>query len=103
MSTQHSYEGVLLDDDTTFTLVEFCQLCDVPETIIVEMVQEGVMEPIGETPAAWSFHGNSLARARRAVRLMRDLDLNWAGAALVLDLLDQLDDRSMKAGLRRRP
>jgi chaperone modulatory protein CbpM len=30
-------------------------------------------------------------RARRALRLQRDLDLNLAGAALALDLLDEVE------------
>jgi chaperone modulatory protein CbpM len=38
----------------------------------------------------WHFSGAALRRARVAVRLERDLELNLAGVALALDLLDEL-------------
>jgi chaperone modulatory protein CbpM len=40
-----------------------------------------------------------LRRARTALRLARDLELSAASAALVLDLLDQID--TLQARLRR--
>jgi len=40
-----------------------------------------------------------LQRARTALRLTHDLELNAPGAALVLDLLDQID--TLRARLRR--
>ncbi|MEZ5513785.1 MAG: chaperone modulator CbpM [Steroidobacteraceae bacterium] len=94
MTSPRSIEAVLLDEDLTFTLVEISELCEVPETVVLEMVHEGVVDPIGPSPAEWRFHGEALTRARRAVRLVRDLELNWAGTALVLDLLDELERRS---------
>lgn len=39
----------------------------------------------------WRFSGKSLRRARSAHRLQRDLGLNLAGIALVLDLMDELE------------
>ena len=36
------------------------------------------------------FRGASLPRARVAVRLTRDLEVNTAGVALALDLLDEI-------------
>lgn len=55
------------------------------------MVHEGLLRPLGERPDQWQFSGAQIRRARRAVRLQRDLELNLAGAALALDLLDQID------------
>jgi chaperone modulatory protein CbpM len=40
-----------------------------------------------------------LRRARLALRLQRDLDLNGAGAALVIVLLERIED--LEAQLRR--
>ena len=91
MNTQRGLEGVLLDEELTFSFIQFCELCDMSPAIVIEMVQEGVMEPLGAGPDDWAFQGLELARARRAVRLMQDLELNWAGTALVLDLLEELE------------
>jgi chaperone modulatory protein CbpM len=73
--------------------------CDVD--LIVTLVHEGALEVQGDTPTQWRFHGSALQRARRAVRLVRDLDINPPGVALALDLLDQV--RQLEAQLVRRP
>ncbi|MEO7806421.1 MAG: chaperone modulator CbpM [Steroidobacteraceae bacterium] len=55
------------------------------------LIDEGILVPSGAQPDDWEFHGNSLARARIAIRLMRDLELNLAGTAIVLDLLAEIE------------
>jgi chaperone modulatory protein CbpM len=89
--TNDSLRGVVLDERVTFTLTELCQACGVETELVVEMVREGVIEPAGADEREWRFHGLSLVRAQTALRLVRDLDVNWPGAALALDLLDELD------------
>lgn len=83
--------GIVLDEHVTFTLHEFCHACGVQTELVVEMVQEGVIEPAAMQEEEWQFHGNALVRARRALRLVRDLDVNWPGAALALDLMDEIE------------
>ncbi|HEY5646952.1 MAG TPA: chaperone modulator CbpM [Pseudomonadales bacterium] len=82
--------GMVLDTRTTFTLVEFCSACGVEQRWITEMVEEGVIEPIANRDD-WQFHGEALLRAKRAMRLVRDLGVNWPGAALALDLLEEIE------------
>lgn len=85
-----SLHGIVLDEQVRFTLRELSHACGVRTELVVEMVDEGVIEPaVMETE--WYFYGDSLVRAQRALRLVRDLDLNWPGAALALDLLDELE------------
>ena len=88
--SQTSVRGIVLDEQVTFTLRELSLACGIQTELIVEMVDEGVIEP-AEAGTEWQFHGGSLVRAQRALRLVRDLDLNWPGAALALDLLDELE------------
>jgi chaperone modulatory protein CbpM len=64
-------------------------MCQVDERHIVEFVEEGVLNVV-EVRSEWHFTGDALRRARLAVRLERDLELNLAGVALALDLIEEL-------------
>jgi chaperone modulatory protein CbpM len=85
-----SLHGIVLDEQVTFTLRELSNACGIQTDLVIQMVDEGVIEPAARG-SEWEFHGSSLVRAQRALRLVRDLDLNWPGAALALDLLDELE------------
>jgi chaperone modulatory protein CbpM len=84
-------------------LEEFCELAELPADCLIEIVEQGILEPSGETPDEWLFDAAALTVARRAARLQRDLDIDWAGIALALSLLDELEQlRAENAMLRRR-
>ena len=91
MSVRKELQGVILDGRVEFGFREMCTACAIEEELVIEMVHEGVIDAEGAVPEDWRFHGESLVRARRAIRLVRDLRLNWPGAALALDLLEELD------------
>jgi chaperone modulatory protein CbpM len=88
----------ILEDETQLTLADLCRACAVPAERIIELVDVGVLEPIGREPARWRFGGASLHRARMALRLQQDLDIDLAGAALALELLDEIN--SLRTRLR---
>ncbi|MEO6102838.1 MAG: chaperone modulator CbpM [Pseudoxanthomonas sp.] len=81
--------GHILEDQAEFTLEEFCIVCAVEEHHVVEMLEHGIIET--RSVKEWRFGGNSMRRARISLRLQRDLGVNPAGTALVLDLLEQID------------
>ena len=83
--------GTLLDEQVHLSLTEFCQACSSGTEWVIELVEEGILEPSGEESSRWSFPGNTLSKAQRARRLQHDLDINLAGVALVLDLLDEIE------------
>lgn len=83
--------GTVLDESIRLSLGELCRSCAVSAEFIIEMVEEGVVEPSGERPEQWRFTGNSVRRVQRAVRLSRDLRVNLPGVALALDLMDELE------------
>lgn len=83
--------GTLVDAETALSLDELCRLCGADTAAIVELVEEGILSASGAAPPAWAFEGAALSRARRALRLHRDLQINLAGVALALDLMDELD------------
>lgn len=75
----------------TLSLQELCRFCQADAAWVVELVEYGVLEPRGATVETWRFRGASIVRAKKARRLTRDLGVNAAGVALVLDLLDERD------------
>jgi chaperone modulatory protein CbpM len=83
-----SHDGDIVD---ALSLEDLCRFCHADEAWVVELVNEGVLEPRGSELRHWRFEGVAIARARRARRLVRDLGINTPGVALVLDLLDERD------------
>ena len=88
----------ILEEQTQLTLIDLCGACAVHAERIIELVDAGVLEPAGREPAHWRFGGASLHRAHAALRLQRDLEINLAGAALALELMDEIE--SLRARLR---
>ena len=84
-------EGIVLDEGLTVTFSELTQLCGSNTRMVSLMVTEGLLRPQGALPEEWRFDGLEVRRARRAVRLRRDLKLNIAGTALAIDLLDEIE------------
>jgi chaperone modulatory protein CbpM len=81
-------QGEPLDDTTQLTLTEVCSICGVHEALVIEMVEEGLVEPVGQPE--WIFSGVAVARIQTAIRLQQDLDINLSAVALTLDLLDEI-------------
>ena len=80
-----------LDDSVEFTLSELCSVCHLSEDIVVEIVAEGIVEPVGGAPHQWRFSGVALTRVQRVVRLQEDFGVNLPGAALALELLEEVE------------
>lgn len=91
--------GLVLNDEATMGLGELCRAAHIPAEALLDMVAEGLLEPLGgASPAQWRFPAGTLTRVRVAVRLQRDLQVNLAGAALALDLLEEL--KGLRAEVR---
>jgi chaperone modulatory protein CbpM len=88
--------GVILEEQVELTLAEVSRSCAVHAQYIIELVEEGVLVPVGREQRTWRFTGGQVRRAGIALRLQRDLGVNLAGVALALELLDELN------GLRAR-
>jgi chaperone modulatory protein CbpM len=82
--------GSVVEEDVELTVVELVRACRTTEQQIEVWVHEGVLQPSGGSRDQWRFGGGSLGRMRLATRLMQDLEINAAGVALALDLLDRI-------------
>jgi chaperone modulatory protein CbpM len=86
-------------DDTTLgqltaalTVEEVSRMCAVRMDYIIELVREGVIAPAtGNAPESWRFTSLQVRHTRVASSLQRDLGVNLAGAALALQLLDEIE------------
>ena len=88
--------GCIVEEELQFSVVELCHTCAVRREVVIELVQQGVLEPSGAGEESWRFTGSSLRRARIAMQLQRDLGVNAAGAALALQLMDEIEHLRMQ-------
>jgi chaperone modulatory protein CbpM len=99
MNAMRQMTATVVEEDVHLSLVELCRAARAPEEQVRVWVIEGVLEPVGDSPQEWRFTGPALRRARLALTLSREFEINVAGVALALDLMDEI--AALKAGLRR--
>lgn len=91
--------GEIFEEDIELSLADLCRACRLPAERVFELVEEGVIEPVGREPRSWRFGGICVRRVRCVQRLEQDLGINVAGAALAIDLLEEME--RLRARLRR--
>lgn len=91
--------GELLEDQVEMSLEQLCLTYKLSREEVVNMVDEGIIDPLGHKPAVWRFQATSLRRVRITLTLQQDLGVNMQGAALALDLLEELEE--LRARFRR--
>lgn len=89
MTHDEAIHGQIIAGESLLDLSRFGTLCRIERSLLIEMIEFGVLEPTGAEPTAWRLPASDLLRARRAARLRRDLGVNTAGIAVILDLLEQ--------------
>jgi chaperone modulatory protein CbpM len=85
------YHGHLVDDEKKLTLCQLCSICPASPDEIVEMINQGILDHEGRRRSEWRFSWEMVQRIRQVQRLQHDLELNMAGAALALHLLDKIE------------
>lgn len=80
-----------MSDVPELTIEDLCDACGLSKEQIVTYVSEGIIEPDVSQGVQWRFSSISLIELRRATRLERDLRLNTAGVALVLELKAEIE------------
>ena len=95
-----------LDEQTTLTLAELCRSFAAEAELIEDLVEQGILEPAGRRGRHWCFSASSLRRTPITLHLQQGLGVNLAGVALVLDLLERIEEldarlRAMRGGRLR--
>lgn len=84
-------ERLLVDEHVVFSFTALCRAIGADHSQVQALVSEGLLHPTGSGPEDWQFGGPSLLRARTTLRLARELELSPHGAAIVIDLLAEID------------
>lgn len=85
-------EAQVVDADTLFSLADFAHACGQSHDWVLQLVEHSIVVVRGTQPEQWQFAGQDLQRARRAFRLQRDFDASFSAVALMLELLDEVQD-----------
>ena len=75
---------------------ELCQLINADIETIIKIVDYGIVTPIVESesvsdPSFWFFKPQVITTFKKAIRLHNDLELDWAGIAFAIDLINDLE------------
>ena len=96
--TPSSRKEMILDETEEVTLADLTRTCRVHAEWVMELVEEGIIEPRGPGGPQWVFSATSVVRVQKVQRLQRDLGVNLPGIALALELLDRIE--ALEARLR---
>jgi len=90
MKTLPVVVGTVVDLETALTVADLACACGVEVAWVKQLVEVGVVSDQTGEPANWRFRSADLRRARQAMRLQRDFEASLDAAALMLDLMDEV-------------
>jgi chaperone modulatory protein CbpM len=98
-------KAIVVLDEEEITLADLTRSCRVHAEWVMELVDEGVIEPSARSGTQWRFSATSIVRVQRARRLQSDLGVNLPGVALALQLLDRIEalESRLRASRRDEP
>ncbi len=102
MSSQEIHSFEIVDEQAFIGLIEIVSYTNIERVRIIEMVEAGLLEPIGNAIEQWQFALRDVRRIRAAQRLVNDLGVNLASAALILDLIEERDALRARVALLQR-
>jgi chaperone modulatory protein CbpM len=79
-------------EEHAVTLSELAELCDLPQSLLEELIGAGAIVPLENVSAEHRFGAQALATARTARRLRSDFDLDSPALLLALSLLDRVHE-----------
>jgi len=82
--------GEIIDHNERIELAEFRRLCRISEDFLVELIDEGIIEPEIDSNVQF-LRAIHLHRVKKANRLNQELGVNVAGIALILELLERIE------------
>jgi chaperone modulatory protein CbpM len=94
----------LIEETSEITLAELTRTCRVQTEWVMELIEEGVLEPLQPRGPQWRFSATSIVRIHKARRLQNDLGVNLAGIALTASTRSKCASGALRGlGLSRTP
>ena len=84
-------EAIWLNNDEVCSLQHVAAVSGLSEGDVLDLVETGVLSPVGNERGSHMFYTECIVVARKARRLRDDFELNADGLALVLKLLNRVD------------
>lgn len=81
-------------NSSTKQLLSINDVCDstqISSKLIVKIVEHGIIDQDEIEPDSWKFESDMIPTINKALRLHRDLKLNWSGVALALSLINEVE------------
>ena len=85
-------EAVWLEERGAITLHELAECSGLSESELKDLVALGAIEPVDPDAGQWDFAARCIIAARAACRLRDDFELDVQGLALVMSLLDRVEE-----------
>ncbi len=100
MSEHEVIVGFALEE-SCLTVEQLAAACAVEPAWVVRRVEEGLFPEMSGSADSWRFGARVLARARRIRTIERDFEAVPELAALVADMLEEIDELRTALELRR--
>ena len=82
-------EAEVIDEQCTFDLTHFAQVSGQSPEWILQLLEYEIL-PARPENRIHQFFGEDISRARRAYRLQRDFEASLSAVAMMMDLLDEV-------------
>ena len=79
----------IVDEQRSFDLQHFAQACGQSPEWVLQLLEYDILDTRPEE-RIHQFFGDDISRARRAYRLQRDFDASFSAVAMMLDLIDEV-------------
>lgn len=83
--------GTVVEAQTPLSLEELCCATQAEADFIYQLIEHELIHPTGTGPDSWCFDSLCLKRTKVAMSFYRELEVNFSGVALALDLLNEIE------------
>jgi DNA-binding transcriptional MerR regulator len=92
MADQLSQEISWSTEYSLLTLEQLSDSAELQPELVEKFVKHGLIEPAGDQAPRMLFHISCVERLRRITRLRRDLRVNLAGIAVILEMRQHIEE-----------
>jgi chaperone modulatory protein CbpM len=87
----------VIEAKLNISISELCQSGNVSKQLIFEMVEFGIATPIEcRSEEHWIFDNVSAHWLKKAIRLNRELEIDWVAVTMIIELLKQKESLQLE-------